>query len=219
VTVKAIDRCRGFTLLEVLIAMAITALVAAAAYGGISSVLAGSERMQAAQTRLEDLNRALFFLNRDLRQFVDRPVRDDYGEQQPALSGGPLAYFPLALTRAGWHNTQQLPRGDLQRVHYYLEDGALWRAYYPVLDRLPGTPRLETRLLDGVEALELRFLRSVDSLAVSRDGVIDTLNWEPNWVVDSATGSPQLTPPAALEVRLQLADLGAVRRLYVLPQP
>jgi general secretion pathway protein J len=207
----------GFTLIEVLIAMAITAFVAAAAYAGISSVLTGSERLQEAQARVEELNRALAFLNRDLRQFVDRPVRDEYGELQPALTGGPLAFFPLSLTRGGWHNSQGLPRSDLQRVQYYLEDGALWRAYYPVLDRVPSTARLETRLLDGVDSLELRFLRQVEGLRVSREGVVDTASWEGNWIPDTSTPSAPLAPPVALELRLDMGDLGSLRRLYVLP--
>ena len=119
-------RQQGFTLIEVLVALAITAFVAAAAYAGISAVLDGAGQLRSVAQRTEALERALGFLDRDLRQFVDRPVRDEFGEEQPALSGGPLAYFPLSLTRDGWYNTQQLPRSDLQRVHYYLEEGALW---------------------------------------------------------------------------------------------
>jgi general secretion pathway protein J len=212
-------RARGFTLIEVLIAMAITAFVAAAAYGGVSAVLSGAERLQLAQTRTEELNRALAFLNRDLRQFVDRPVRDEYGELQPALSGGPLAWFPLSLTRSGWYNSLGQPRGDLQRVQYYLEDDALWRAYYPVLDRVPSTPRLETRLLDGVTDLEIRFLRQLEGLRVSREGVVDTTGWELNWIPDTSAPSARLEPPLALELRLEIAELGTLRRLYVLPAP
>jgi general secretion pathway protein J len=208
----------GFTLVEVLIALAITAFVAAAAYSGISAVLTAAEQLGASGTRLADINRALGLLDRDLRQFIDRPVRDEYSELQPGLSGGPLAYFPLALTRAGWHNSRALPRSDLQRVYYYLEDGALWRAYYPVLDRGAAVERLEARLLDDVEEFELRFLRAPEELRISKDSVVDTLNWERNWVSDRSGVEAALPqPPLAVEVRLQLADLGFLRRLYVLP--
>ena len=114
----------GFTLVEVLIAMAITALVAAAAYAGLTNVLNGADRLRATGNRIRDLNRALALIDRDLRQVVERPVRDEFGAYQPALAGGPLAVFPLSLTRAGWHNSLQQPRSELQRVHYYLEDDA-----------------------------------------------------------------------------------------------
>ena len=216
--VKASARQHGFTLIEVLVALAITAFVAAAAYAGISTVLDGAGQLRSVAQRTEALERALGFLDRDLRQFVDRPVRDEYGEEQPALSGGPLAYFPLSLTRDGWYNTRQLPRSDLQRVHYYLEEGALWRAYYPVLDRLPNTPRLAVRLLDDVQGLEVRFLPDVDRLEVNRDGIVDTSSWERNWLVDRSGVNPALVPPMAVELRLDLGDSGQIRRLYVLPE-
>lgn len=207
----------GFTLIEVLIAMAITALVALAAYTSLAAVLDGAEGLAATSERTQALHRSLAILDRDIRQFVDRPVRDEFGEQQPGLTGGPLAFFPLSLTRAGWHNSQGQPRSELQRVHYYLEDGALWRAYYPVLDRQSNTARLAVDLLEDVESIELRFLRSVDQFQAGREGVVDSSAWERNWIADRTQPGVLLAPPAALELRLVLEDLGVIRRLYVLP--
>jgi general secretion pathway protein J len=211
-------RQQGFTLIEVLIAVAISAIVAAASYSGIATVLNGSEQLRDAGDRTRDLNRAMGLLDRDLRQFVNRPVRDEFGDLQPALAGGPLAFFPLSLTREGWHNGLQQPRSDLQRVHYYLEEGALWRAYHLTLDRVVDVQPQRVRLLDGVDELELRFLGSVETLQVDRNMVIDTGPWERNWTSDPG-GQSLPGPPAALELRLQLADLGELRRLYVLPTP
>ena len=198
--------------------MAITALIAAAAYASVSNVLIGAEQLQAAGTRTRDLNRALTLLERDLRQFVDRPVRDEFGGTQPGLTGGPLALFPLSLTRSGWHNSLDLPRSDLQRVHYYLEDDALWRAYYTVLDQAVDTQLQRVRLLDGVENLELRFLPSIGVLEVDRNLSVDTRAWAPSWVPDPGASGQSLAPPTALELRLELQDLGELRRLYALPE-
>ncbi|MFK7829226.1 MAG: type II secretion system minor pseudopilin GspJ [Congregibacter sp.] len=207
---------QGFTLVEVLIALAITVLVAGAAYSGISAVLSGAEQLRESGQRMVELNRAFSLLSRDLRFIVNRGVRDEFGTLQPALSGGPLAFYPLTLTRAGWHNGQELPRSDLQRVHYYLEDGALWRAYSPVLDRASDAPLQQIRLIEGVESIELRFLASAESLEADRSLVVDTRNWASNWIADP--GSPAaLVPPEAIEMRLLFEDLGEVRRFYVLP--
>lgn len=215
--VAEVRRAAGFTLIEVLIALAITAFVAAASYSGLATVLSGAEQLRAVSERTRDLNRALALLNRDLRQFIDRPVLDEFGELQPALSGGPLALFPLTLTRSGWHNSLQLPRSDMQRVQYYLEDGALWRAYYPILDRASDSRLLRVALLEGVDAMELRFLDSADSLGAGRDLTVDTRNWERNWIADTSAGGSLPEPPAALELRLEMVDMGELRRLYVLP--
>ena len=101
-------------------------------------------------------------------------------------------------------------------MHYYLEDDALWRAYYPVLDRaVDGEPQ-RLRLLDGVDAIDLRFLDDVGALALDRNLRVDTRNWPESWIGDPGTGAVPL-PPVALELRLTLTDIGTLRRLYVLP--
>jgi general secretion pathway protein J len=213
-----VRRARGFTLVEVLIAMAITAFIAAAAYAGLSNVLLGAEQLQAAGGRTRDINRAMTLLERDMRQFVNRPVRDEFGGRQPGLTGGPLALFPLSLTRSGWHNSLELPRSDLQRVHYYIEDDALWRAYYTVLDQAVDTQLQRVRLLDGIEDFQLRFLATLEALEIDRDLVVDTRSWLPNWVPEPGTSASNFAPPVAIELRLELVDLGPLRRVYALPQ-
>lgn len=212
-------RPRGFTLVEVLIALAVTAFVAAAAYAGLSAVIDGVETTRAVARRTEDLNRAFMILSRDLRQFAPRPVRDEFGELEPALSGGPLAPFPLTLTRTGWHPSAEQPRSHLERVSYYLEDEALWRLSWPVLDRASSVEPVRVRLLDGVEGLELRFLDRLDRLTGGRGSAIDSRNWERSWIREVGVGTPLPTPPVALELRLELAGRGELRRLYALPRP
>ena len=141
----------GFTLIEVLIALAITAFVSMIAYTSLSTVLSGVESMRENTDRIYEVNRAFMILTRDLRQFADRPVRDEYGELEPAMTGGILARFPLSFTRTGWHNPNRHPRSNMQRVNYRLEDQALWRDSYPVLDRASDTEPDSVVLLEGVD--------------------------------------------------------------------
>ena len=95
-------------------------------------------------------------------------MRDEFGQVEPALVGGAAARFALSFTRSGWHNPNDNPRSNLQRVNYRVEDGALWRDSYPVLDRAPDTEPQQVRLLEGVEVLELVFLG--DLAAAQREG-------------------------------------------------
>ena len=208
---------RGFTLVEVLIALAITAFVAAVSYTGLSTVIAGVESARASAQRTHEINRAFMLLSRDLRHFVDRPVRDEFGDSEPALSGGKAARFVLSFTRAGWHNPNGLPRSHLQRLNYRYEDEALWRESYPVLDRAGDTEGTSVRLLDGVEYLELGFLGSLDQLRLGRGTTIDTRQWPENWVVDTSNPGALPSPPVAIEITLGLDDMGEITRLYVLP--
>jgi general secretion pathway protein J len=210
----------GFTLIEVLIALAITAFVATIAYASLSTVMTGVEATRATTDRTYEINRAWMIISRDLRQFIARPIRDEFGELEPALQGGNAARFPLSFTRSGWHNPNNRLRSNLQRVNYRLEDDELWRDSYSVLDRAGDTEPQSVKLLDDVELLELTFLATLGAATSVGEGVtLDTRDWAENWVVDTSSPGAELAPPVALELRLTLADWGEMRRLYELPSP
>ena len=202
----------GFTLVEVLIALAITAFVSTIAYTSLSTVITGMESTRENSERAYAINRAWMIITRDLRQFVNRPVRDVFGEAEPALQGGTVARFPLSLTRTGWHNPLTQPRSNLQRVNYRLEDDALWRDSYPVLDRAGDTEPVSVMLLEGVEDFQLVFLPSLD-LAQGNASSLDTRQWPESWIPDSSQPGTELAPPLALQLSLQLSDWGEMIRL------
>ena len=198
--------------------MAITGFVATIAYTSLASAITGVERTREIAARTYEVNRALMIFSRDLRQFVARPVRDEFGDMEPALLGGPATRYALAFTRSGWHNPNGLLRSRLQRVAYRFEDESLWRDSWPVLDRAGDTEAQSVLLLEGVEYLELGFLGGLDQLEMSNDERgVDTRNWLENWGAEAAAVGAGLAPPLALELRLELADWGEINRLYALP--
>ncbi|MEL0136948.1 MAG: type II secretion system minor pseudopilin GspJ, partial [Halieaceae bacterium] len=138
------ERERGFTLVEVLVAMAITALVAVISYSALSAALSATETLRVSTERAREIGQVMAMLSRDIRQTVNRPVIDEFGQQVPAVTGGELARDMLSLTRAGWHNSTGAPRSTLQRVDWWIDEDTLWRGYFPVLDRTVGTERVET---------------------------------------------------------------------------
>ncbi len=215
---RAVRGSAGFTLVEVLIALAITAFISAIAYSSLSSALAAVESIRVTAQRTYEVDRAWMIISRDLGQFVARPVRDEFGEVEPAMMGGAAARFPLSFTRTGWHNPVGNQRSNLQRINYRLEDGALWRDSYPVLDRAPDSAPRQVRLLEDVEVLELVFLGSLNEAEPASSGIaLDTRGWQGSWVSDTSAPNSELAPPVAREFRLQLEDLGEMRRIYALP--
>lgn len=200
---------RGFTLLEVMVAMAGTALVALLAYGGLTAAGNAVERHRGQVTRLAEVSTALGWLVRDLQQALPRSIVDAEGEVQPALSGGMAQPFLLELTSAGWSNHRGARRGMLQRARYRLEsDGVLWRDYWPVLDRgSDGAGMQSVLLLRDVDDIELAFLGPSGEVSSPRgDG------WSSRW---PAAGMEEL--PWAVRIRADLQGIGRVERIVGLP--
>ncbi|WJW75225.1 type II secretion system minor pseudopilin GspJ [Thiohalobacter sp. IOR34] len=195
-------RMRGFTLLELLVAMAIFALLAMLAYGGLNNVLMTRAGVEAQAEALKRLQLGYRWLQRDLEQAVLRPVRDSLGDSRPALLAGGSFGTLLALTREGWSNPAGQPRSHLQRVVYRLEEDRLLRAYWPALDRAPGAEPLEAVLLEGVSRVELRFLDPAGE-------------WRPQWPPANQQGEAGL--PRAVELIVETDAWGALRWLFRLP--
>lgn len=193
--------CSGFTLLELLVAVAIFGVMAALAYGGLRGVLAARSETGAAAERLGDLQLGVTLISRDLQQAAPRPVRGAYGDTAGAVLGTPRS---VELTRAGHANPTGARRATLQRVRWAVADGVLTRWSWPVLDRTPATRPSERRLLDGVEALRLRYHFRGE--------------WHDNWPPRRGQGQPDEAMPRAVEFTAELADWGSVTRVVLLPE-
>lgn len=188
---------RGFTLLELLVAIALFAVVAGLAYGGLDALSRSSGQLDEAGTRLAAIQRGMDMLARDLRQASARGIRDGDGRPLPALSGDA---HRIELTRAGHANALAQPRSELERVGYLRDGEKLQRLHYAVLDRAGGVaPRVDT-LLDRVQALDLRYL-GADGREHDR--------WPP------PRGDAQALP-RAVELRITLKDYGQLRRVLEL---
>ncbi len=198
---------RGFTLLELLVALAVFAIMATAAYSGLRNVLFTRAAVEEQSRRLAAVQLAVFRLGQDIEQAVPRGIRDEYGEPQAALLGGELADDRLTLTRAGWDNPLGQPRATLQRVAYRLRDGRLWRLHWGVLDRGGLLEPRETLLLERVREFRVRFL--------DRDDWRD--DWPPPASDEAGTKKDPDALPRAVEIGLTLEDWGEITRLLPLP--
>lgn len=196
---------RGFTLLELLIAIAIFALLGLATYRMLDSVLSVDAATRSHEQQLRELVRAMAAFERDVLQVSVRPIRDGFGDPQPALRGDPSDASVLELTRAGWRNPLGQPRAELQRVRWQLSGERWQRRYWRVLDQAQDSQPQVQQALDGVQALSLRYLDD--------DG-----QWQADWPPANAVGDSRLTAlPRAVELRLEHRRYGELRRLLRLP--
>ena len=196
-------RQRGFTLLEMLVALGVFAVLGVMSTQMVSGILAVHQTATTRGERLAEIERAMGMMERDLVEIAARGVRDGMGDAIPALQvgGGPL----LELTRAGHRNPLGEKRGELQRVAYVLEDGTLYRYYWAVLDRAEDSVPTVQTLLANVDAAEAN--------------VIDVSgNEHSTWPPIGDEAADPATAIAGIKVALTFAPFGEVVRLWDLPQ-
>ncbi len=208
---------RGFTLLEVLLAMAITALVAVMGYAGLSAAISAAERHGEMVQRLGDVQTAVGWIVRDLRQSVKRPVTDARDNLRPAMIGSSDdSEQLLELTRSGWDNPRGQRRSALQRVHYRLDaDGNLWRDHWLVLDRIDDEDRLQqVKLLTGVLGFRVQFLgRSAENADTGANSKPLGGDWVEEWPVSK---SDMETLPLAVQFDIDIEGIGVIHRVVSL---
>jgi len=147
-------RQRGFTLVELLIAILLFALLSAAAAALLSFAVDARARTGERLDTLAAVTRTRALLGADLGQAAARPWRDDRGTQRPALVGSDGDTL-FTLVRRGWRNDGNAARSSLQRIDYRLVAGRLERRAWPLVDG--AAPYPPAVLLTGVTALSVRF--------------------------------------------------------------
>jgi general secretion pathway protein J len=213
-------RSRGFTLLELLVALFITAILFAMGYGALTQALTSRKEVEEQSARLSAVQQALRVMEQDLELMQPRPARDPLGNgyeaclvvSQNAMSatgsddtgtvaqGTPLMTF----TRGGWANPAGLPRSELQRVSYLLRDNKLIRQHLPVMDTTTATAVVERELLDQVQAVSFEYMD-------------ESFAWSTTW---PTPGMQMSTPqeqwrarPIAVKIVLSLKDTGVLTRI------
>jgi len=199
---------RGFTLLEVLIAVTVTAIIGIAVSQVLSATLNAKEGVDRVSAAFEGVQRGMLLLERDLFQAVHRPVRDPFGEMLFAMTSR-TDDGDIELTRTGWRNPLQRARSKLQRVAWSLEGEELRRYYWTVLDRAQDTEPEDQVIMEGVAALDLRFL--------DPDG-----QWHTEWptneqLTNTQAGAQEQPLPSAVEVVIEHRRFGRLRRLFDMP--
>lgn len=193
-------RSRGFTLIEMLVAVAILAMLSLLAYQILYQVQVSNDVSKKKSQQINAIQKAIIVLDSDFRQIADRQFRTNGAEAeelkllwQQGLLGGDG--FGLLFARSGWDNHQwQFPRGDVIKVGYRIRKGQLQRLWWRYPDSVVGDSGNTQTVLDGVSGFTVRFYYQGKWLS----------NWDKKHVL-----------PDAVSVQLTLDDYGNIERTYL----
>jgi general secretion pathway protein J len=189
----------GFTLIEVLLAISIFAMISLASFSIFDGVLKSDEYSQQHMKRLTEVQRAWILIERDFLQIAQRSMRVD-GEEPlegfihtdvDALQSSDQA---IAFVRNGWTNPGLLiPRSDVQSVAYRLYDNQLQRLHYNFVDAIVGEEPKIRPLINGVTALKFEYFYKK--------------KWQKQ--LDDKNS------PLAIKVIIETEDLGEIHRQFL----
>jgi general secretion pathway protein J len=197
----------GFTLIEMLVAMFLLAILGTAGFQMLFQITATRDRIEQQSVRLSELQRTFYWLAEDVTQIARRPVRSAIDSTLDPLQFNLQGENLFEFTRAGWANPAadvSPVRSNLQRVAYTLDDDKLIRQYWYHLDPIDEAPTRRRQMLTGVESFTFRFL--------DRSG-----EWTESWPPTDIEESPDVPLPLAIEFSLELDDYGDISRVFALP--
>ncbi|MCF7222621.1 type II secretion system minor pseudopilin GspJ [Marilutibacter chinensis] len=190
-------KVRGFTLVEMLVALLVFGMISAAGVAVMAYAADNQDVVRARMDRLGEFQRARGLLRTDLGQAALRRVRNGDGSPaRRAFVAGQPGHAPLlGFVRRGWTNPDGDPRASLQYVEYRLADGRLERSSRALLDGVvAGEPQL---LLSGIRTASIRY------------------RYRGQWISGWPGGAGDL--PEAIELDIDIDDLGRIRQIFLLP--
>lgn len=128
----------GFTLIEVLVALALFALISGAGFAMLDQVLRTQSRTEGRLEALAGMQRAMHLFTSDFLQARGQSFTAEPGTQGPTITFR--------------RNAADLGEGAV-RLDYLVQDGVLIR----IVSRKSGPPIARQALLPGVDAADWRF--------------------------------------------------------------
>jgi len=150
------NRNQGFTFIEVLVAIGIFAVIASMSYAALSQFLIVREGVELSQREMRQLQQTFTLFERDFRFMVERPVRDEFGDDETAVvfDSSDIEGELIRMTVSEPDNSA-VGSSRLRRVGWRLQDGDLYRDTWLVLDRVQDSEPVSRLILRDISQVEL----------------------------------------------------------------
>ena len=179
-------KIHGFTFIEVMVSIGIFAVIASICYGTLNQYLKVTEHLEVNNKAMRQLQRTFTLIERDFRFMLNRTVRDEYGDPEPAYMVDPDGIDGEIIRVTVSEPSTELPGSTrLSRIGWRLVDGELYRDSWLVLDRVQDSEPHSMLVIDGVDSVELTNYRWDDDNGVQAllDDSLDSLPYAVELVV------------------------------------
>ena len=192
---------KGFTLIEMLMALAVLSIVLAIGYGSLSQLLEQQQiKLNSNHRQMRDLQVMAQLMEYDFAFASERSIRDEYANRLAAFLGEPEK---LRLTSNGRRMSKGIKQSRLQHIEYEFKNNTLRRLVWQQLDGFRKADQTVSISLIDIEKLKWQFL--------SPTGV-----WENTWPATGQGGTNRL--PRAVQLNMELLRVGPMQQIFLLPR-
>ncbi len=197
------QKVSGFTLLEMLVALAIFAIISVMTYRGLTTVLQTRSHLAQENRKWQDVALLFTRIEQDLSMLAKRSVRDTDNRSTAPFLAMPIAQGAqdaiLMFTRMGFPEQANTLAGPL-RCGYRLRRDTVEQLLWAAPDAAPRATPIVNHLLDNVAAMEFQYLDQIGT-------------WHTHW---PQPGNTRIFP-AAVRIVIELKSKERITRIFALP--
>lgn len=151
----------GFTLIELMIAIMVFAIISLISYRIIISLLTTKEVVNKYQSKWGEVSQVINKINNSIKNAIPLTIRDEYGIIKPAILGKNKLEdkydSQLEITISGSIGDDIYGSNPPQRIGFRFIDNKLYLVSWPVLNRvITTTPRFDI-LLNNVKVFKIEY--------------------------------------------------------------
>ena len=147
---------KGFTIIEVLVSLAILSMIALVSSNILKSSLATEQQTKQHLDSIKELNLASTIVRRDIRQIVNVSSKDFYGNDMYGTFISPINSQSLMFSSNIKSLSDEI--SPIKRIQYELVDGTLNRKQFFSSNPYEPDDYTNTELINNIDYLEFTYL-------------------------------------------------------------
>jgi general secretion pathway protein J len=201
-----IKKALGFTLIEILIALFIFALLAVITTSVLLSVLNANRQTGEHAKRLAQLQLAVSLMRQDCVQMTNQPAAKEGMLVADVLAKPGYIEFTRIIPTNPWSPGED---PGLQRIAYLWQNNTLWRYAWPALQANIARKPAARLLLSDVRRFDIHYYSY---------GLGSSLNWPPGNLPPAIANQVEQNPlPKAVEFTISFTHGQALDLLLIVP--